>query len=137
MVRIKRLVRPAPQALNWKAAIPMLGLAIACLSIYAEAVAADKTTTKRVHALADFSTCAKPVWPEASLKAEETGTVTLGFLIDVDGKVVDSKVKKSSGHPALDKAAQVGIEKCTFKPETVNGKPVKSWMRMQYVWTLK
>jgi bla regulator protein BlaR1 len=137
MVRIKRLVRPAPQALNWKAAIPMLGLAVACLSIYAEAVAADKTPAKRVHAIADFNSCAKPVYPDASIKANEEGTVTLGFLIGTDGKVVDSKVKKSSGHPALDKAAQVGIEKCSFKPETVNGKAVKSWMQMQYVWTLK
>jgi bla regulator protein BlaR1 len=137
MVRIKRLVRPAPQALNWKAAIPMLGLAVACLSIYAEAVAADKTAGKRVKAVVDFNSCAKPVWPEASLKAEETGTVTLGFLVDADGKVTDSNVKNSSGHPALDKAAQVGIEKCTFKPATVAGKPVKSWMQMQYVWQLK
>jgi bla regulator protein BlaR1 len=42
MNRIKHLLRPAPQALNWKAAIPMLGLALACMSIYAEATAADK-----------------------------------------------------------------------------------------------
>ena len=137
MVRIKRLVRPAPQALNWKAAIPMLGLAIACMSIYAEAVAADKTAGKRVKAVVDFNSCAKPVYPDASIKANEEGTVTLGFLVDADGKVADSNVKKSSGHPALDKAAQVGIEKCTFKPATVAGKPVKSWLQMQYVWTLK
>jgi D-alanyl-D-alanine endopeptidase (penicillin-binding protein 7) len=31
-VRIKRLVRPDTQALSWKAALPVLGLAIACLS---------------------------------------------------------------------------------------------------------
>jgi D-alanyl-D-alanine endopeptidase (penicillin-binding protein 7) len=136
MVRIKRLVRPAPQALNWKAAIPMLGLAVACLSIYAEAVAADKTA-RHTLAIVDFNSCAKPVYPEASIKANETGTVTLGFLVDSSGKVADSKVHKSSGHPALDKAAQVGIEKCSFKPATVGGKPVKAWLKMQYVWTLE
>jgi bla regulator protein BlaR1 len=137
MVRIKRLLRPAPQALNWKAAIPLLGLTVACLSIYAEAVAADKTAGKHTMAVVDFNSCAKPVWPEASLKAEETGTVHLSFLVGTDGKVADSKVETSSGHPALDTAAQVGIEKCTFKPATVAGKPVKSWMKMQYVWDLK
>ncbi|MFA9215742.1 MAG: M56 family metallopeptidase [Sphingomonadaceae bacterium] len=137
MLRIKRLLRPAPQALNWKAAIPMLGLAVACLALYAEATAADKTAAKRVPAVVDFNSCAQPVYPEASIKAVEEGTVTLGFLIDVDGKVSDAKVQKSSGHPALDAAAQTGIRLCSFKPATLAGKPVKSWLKMQYVWQLK
>lgn len=137
MVRIKRLVRPAPQTLNWKAAIPVLGLAAACLSIYANAVAADKTAAKKLDAIVDFSGCAKPVYPETSIKALEEGMVELRFLIDVDGKVSAAKVRKSSGHPALDEAARVGLMKCSFKPATVAGKPVKSWLSMQYVWDLK
>jgi len=137
MVRIKRLVRPAPQALNWKAAIPVLGLAAACLSIYANAVAADQAAEPKTPAIVDFHSCAKPVWPEASLKAEETGTVRLNFLVGAEGKVHDSKVVGSSGHPALDEAARVGIAKCSFKPATVAGKPVKSWQQMRYIWTLE
>jgi protein TonB len=87
--------------------------------------------------VADFNTCAKPEWPKSSLRNEETGTVTLQFLIAEDGRVADSKIVKSSGFRDLDKAAQVGISKCRFKPGTVDGKPEQAWMQMQYVWTLE
>lgn len=137
MDRIQRLCRPAPQALNWKAAIPMLGLALACMSIYAEATAADKASAKRVQAMADFDHCAKPVWPEGAIARQESGAVTLGFLVGADGTLKDSKVKKSSGHADLDEAARSGIFKCKFKPATQAGKPVQSWMQMQYVWVLE
>jgi protein TonB len=91
----------------------------------------------RVAAVADFNTCAKPEWPKASLRNEETGTVTLQFLIGTDGRVADSKILKSSGFRDLDKAAVVGISKCRFKPGSVDGKPEQAWMQMQYVWTLE
>jgi protein TonB len=91
----------------------------------------------RVAAVADFNTCAKPEWPKASLRNEETGTVTLSFLIGTDGRVADSKIVKSSGFRDLDKAAVVGITKCRFKPGSVDGKPEQAWMQMQYVWTLE
>jgi len=90
-----------------------------------------------VAAVADFSTCAKPEWPKSSLRNEETGTVTLSFLIGTDGHVADSKVIKSSGFRDLDKAALNGIGKCRFKPGLTDGKPTEAWMQMQYVWTLE
>ncbi|MES2316190.1 MAG: TonB family protein [Pseudomonadota bacterium] len=93
-------------------------------------------TGVRVAAVVDFNTCAKPEWPKASMRNEETGTVTLSFLINTDGKVADSKVVKSSGFRDLDKAAQAGIAKCKFKPPMVDGKPEQAWHNMQYVWTL-
>lgn len=90
----------------------------------------------RVAAVADFNTCAKPEFPKASLRNEETGTVTLSFLIGTDGRVADSKVLKSSGFRDLDKAAQTAISKCRFKPGLVDGKPEQAWVPVQYVWTL-
>ena len=59
------------------------------------------------------------------------------FLIDVDGKVVDKRVKRSSGFPLLDDAALTGIAKCTFKPAMHNGVPVKEWANVQYVWLIQ
>jgi protein TonB len=91
----------------------------------------------REAASADFSTCATPEWPKASLRNEETGTVTLSFLIGVDGRVADSKIVKSSGFRDLDKAAVTGIGRCRFKPGLTDGKPEQAWMQMQYVWTLE
>ncbi|MET0855992.1 MAG: TonB family protein [Telluria sp.] len=99
--------------------------------------AAANPNPVRVAAVADFNTCAKPEWPKASLRNEETGTVTLSFLIGADGRVADSKILKSSGFRDLDKAAVNGIGKCRFKPGLVDGKPEQAWMQMQYVWTLE
>jgi D-alanyl-D-alanine endopeptidase (penicillin-binding protein 7) len=137
MSRIRRLVRPDAQALNWKAAIPVLGLAAACFAGSAQVQAKATVPEARTAAVADFSSCAKPKWPKQSLRDENTGTVTLAFLIDEDGRVEDSRVRNSSGFSPLDRAAREGISNCHFKPATQGGKPVKSWMSMQYVWTLQ
>src|SRR5438034_9261299 len=37
------------------------------------------------------ASCDKPEYPPAARRANETGTVLLNFLIDVNGKVIDSK----------------------------------------------
>jgi D-alanyl-D-alanine endopeptidase (penicillin-binding protein 7) len=137
MERIQRLMRPAPRALNWKAAIPMLGLALACMTIYAEAVAADKAAGRTAAAVVDFKTCAKPLWPEGAVARKEEGAVTLAFTVGTDGKAKRSEVIKSSSFTDLDEAARTAIEKCTFKAATRAGKPFESTMHMQYVWVLE
>jgi bla regulator protein BlaR1 len=137
MSRIKRLIRPDAQALNWKAAIPLLGLAATCIAGCAQIPTAEKAPAPIIPAMANFASCAKPNYPRESLRNEHTGTVTLNFKISADGKVEDSNINKSSGHPLLDEAAREGISKCQFRPATQGGKPVPAWMHMQYVWTLK
>jgi bla regulator protein BlaR1 len=136
MSRIKRLLRPDAQALNWKAAIPVLGLAAACFAGCAHTPVAEQAPLPIIPAVAQFDSCAKPVWPKQSLRDGNQGTVTLGFKIGEDGKVQDSNVKKSSGFAALDEAARQGITLCQFKPATQGGKPIAAWMQMQYMWTL-
>lgn len=146
MQRIKRLVRPDTQALSWKAAIPVLGLAAACIAGCAQtpatpqepaasaasaAPAAAAVTTK---ALARFETCAKPHYPAEALAKRVEGTVTLRFRIEADGSVSQALVQKSSGDASLDEAARVAIAKCSFTPATVNGKPEAAWVPVQYVW---
>jgi len=137
MERIQRLMRPAPRALNWKATIPMLGLALACMTIYAEAVAADKVAGKKTKAHAYLNSCAKPAWPDGAIKRSEQGSVTLGFEVGADEKLKHSKVLKSSGFTDLDEAARLAIAKCTFKAATQAGKPVASQLKVQYVWSLE
>ena len=68
---------------------------------------------------------------------EETGTVSMGFLVGVDGKVVDSKVEKSSGSKSLDKAALSALAQCKFKPGTKDGKPEQLWAKVDFVWKLE
>ena len=90
----------------------------------------------RTAAVADFSSCAKPEYPKSSQRNEEEGTTTISFLIGVDGRMVDSKIQKSSGSRDLDRAAQSAIGKCRFKPAMVNGQPEQAWVPVQYVWSL-
>lgn len=86
----------------------------------------------------DFSSCAKPQWPQADLQAKHTGTVTLRFAVSDTGAVTGSGIVKSSGHPGLDEAARDGIAKCRFKPAMDGGKPVAyPNVKIQYVWTLE
>ena len=101
------------------------------------APAAKATGPSRTAAVADFNTCSKPEYPKSSQRNEETGVSTISFLIGADGGVKDSKVTKSSGFRDLDKAAQVALGKCRFKPATENGQAIESWQPVQYVWTLE
>ena len=83
------------------------------------------------------ATCAKPDYPSASRRLEEEGTVTLKFLIGVDGRVIQAEVEKTSGFQRLDEAARNALSKCQFKPGTVDGKPEQSWASIKYTWRLE
>lgn len=89
-----------------------------------------------VAAVVDAANCAKPDYPKSALRNGDSGAVTLALLIGTDGRVADSKIEKSSGFRDLDRAAQVGLGLCRFKPGTIDGVPQQSWTRMQYVWNL-
>ena len=136
MSRIKRLVRPDTQALNWKAAIPVLGLAAACMAMYANAAPAKQAGPAHTNPGLNFASCAKPHYPADDLAARHTGTVEMGFLVTPDGTVAESKVEKSSGYGGLDEAAIGAIKMCSFKPATLAGKPVQEWAKIKYVWTV-
>jgi len=79
--------------------------------------------------------CDKPEYPRASLVNEEQGTVILSLQIGTDGKVIDSKVDKSSGFKNLDRAT-MKLAQCKFKPVVKDGKPEESWAKFEYDWKL-
>lgn len=78
----------------------------------------------------------KAEYPKTSLMNEEQGAVTMAFLVSADGKVVESKVEKSSGFKNLDKAAIKAISACKFKPGTKDGAVAQTWTKVDYVWSL-
>ena len=92
--------------------------------------------TVRTAPVVDAKACEKPTYPPASLRANETGLVQLSFLIDVDGRVLESKVERSSGYRRLDEAARTGLALCSFKPGTVDGRPERGWARIEYDWKI-
>jgi bla regulator protein BlaR1 len=139
LARVRRLLRPETQALNWKAAIPILGLTAACLSMYVHAASRPAIDTAFAvrPPMANFNTCSKPYYPAADIAASHEGTVTLGFDISARGDVARSTVLKSSGYASMDSAALNAIMLCKFAPAMRNGIPVAATTKIQYVWTLK
>jgi len=99
--------------------------------------AASSAMAAETSPVMDNKSCDPPKYPKAALMNEETGTVGMGFLVGVDGKVVDSKVEKSSGSKSLDKAALTALAQCKFKPGTKDGKPEQTWAKVDFVWKLE
>ena len=137
MTRIARLIRPETQALNWKAAIPVLGMVVASLTFTAYAGSTVNATV--IHpdepGFADLQSC-HPDYPAMSLKNNESGTVKVKFIIGADSKLQSAKVTKSSGHPALDDATLKALSQCPFRAAVKKGKAVAASFDALYVWKL-
>jgi periplasmic protein TonB len=77
------------------------------------------------------------MYPSASRRLSEEGSVTLEVFVGPDGKVSDAKVVTSSGFPRLDEAnvkCVKGIK--AFVPQKVGGQNIGSWQVMKYRWKL-
>jgi protein TonB len=85
----------------------------------------------------DTKTCEPPKYPRAALLNEESGTVKMVFLIDIEGNVLESKIDVSSGSRSLDKATLAALMKCKFIPGTKNGKKTQLWSKVEFVWMLE
>lgn len=119
--------------------LAMAVTALAALAGCAHAPAPDgsaATSDARPVPGAKPAPCSRPVYPLRALADKVEGTSTIGFLISTEGKVIDSRLYKSSGDASLDEAARSGLAKCTFRPPSRDGKPVQAWVPVQYVWTL-
>ena len=88
-----------------------------------------------VPATFDAKAC-KAEYPKAALMNEEQGVVSMKFLVSADGKVLESKLDKTSGFKNLDKAALSAVSACKFKPGTKDGKPDTTWTKVDYNWSL-
>jgi len=87
-------------------------------------------------AAANRTSCSRPVYPAQAKANKIEGTTTLGMLIGPDGKVIESRLYASSGDASLDEAARSALSACTFKPAMREGKPVRAWTSVQYVWKM-
>lgn len=79
-----------------------------------------------------------PIYPAASRKLGEEGTVMLMIYVHPDGSVGEVRVHKSSGHPRLDQAAVQAAKKgWRFRPAKQGGAAVASWGRYAVTFQLK
>lgn len=130
---VRNTVPPGRSLPRWVAALPLAGMLVACSSFAqsSNGAAAEQS------AVIEFNSCAKPMYPHDELAAGHEGTVTMKFLVNVDGTIGASRVDRTSGFPALDQAALQALSKCRFSPARKGGQPVQTWQGVQYVWTTK
>ncbi|MBW2559987.1 MAG: energy transducer TonB [Deltaproteobacteria bacterium] len=65
-----------------------------------------------------------PRYPELARRRGYEGEILLSAMISVDGTVIALKVKESSGHPILDRAAMKAVATWEFEPARRMGTPV-------------
>jgi protein TonB len=99
----------------------------------AEGTGSGKTSV-RVRAVLDPANCERPRLPWRAEQRKLIGEVILAMLIDVDGKVTDARIARSSGEPNLDQTAQARARKCHFVAATVDKVPVRSWELFRFWW---
>lgn len=94
-----------------------------------------------IHAKVDFSTCERPEYPKSAAQRDATGSTRLAFRVAQSGKATDGFVVGSAGadpaHKVLDVTALFSLMQCQFKPATLNGSAVESWVDVTYIWRLQ
>ena len=66
-----------------------------------------------------------PLYPAESRAAKEQGTVILQGAVDATGRITRVTVKKSSGFPRLDRAAEEAFRRHKLRPAMRNGQPTE------------
>lgn len=90
------------------------------------AVAQELKTSSRV----------EPIYPPASRRAGEEGTVRIKALVDERGRPTQVQVAKSSGFPKLDEAAMTAVRKWKFVAATDGTRPVTAWTQVAVTFKL-
>ncbi|MGC9324960.1 MAG: energy transducer TonB [Desulfomonilia bacterium] len=67
-----------------------------------------------------------PPYPRYCNIHHQQGEVVVEYKVDISGQAFDIRIKKSSGHVRLDRAALKAVEQTSFIPATRNGVPVVS-----------
>ena len=79
----------------------------------------------------------QPPYPVMAKRRGYEGEVLLHVLVDSEGKVSELKIKHSSGHKSLDRAALKTVRNWLFTPATEGDRPVVMWVDVPIVFQLK
>jgi TonB family protein len=75
-------------------------------------------------------------YPETARQKGLEGRVVLNIRIDASGTIQDTRVLKSLGDPACDRAAIEAVKSVEWKPASSKGKPVTVWVGIPIVFKL-
>jgi len=78
-----------------------------------------------------------PVYPRASLRRHEEGTVILELLVRADGTVGSVRVKESSGYQRLDNAALKAVRHWHYVPARQSNKAIDFWYQQPLVFSMR
>lgn len=78
-----------------------------------------------------------PTYPSALLRRGIGGKVIVTCSVDIKGVVSSSRIKKSSGQSALDKAALAAVGRWKFKPAIRDGRPIKATCNIPFNFEVK
>lgn len=88
----------------------------------------------------DFNRCAKPEYNVAARRAEAQGVTVVVYTMDIDGRIADARVERSSGptreHRMLDNLTLAAVKACRGRPGPIDGQPQRLTSRVEYVWKL-
>lgn len=81
--------------------------------------------------------CERPPYPPQARRAGEAGEVRFRVIVDVNGKVVDATMERSSGSRRLDEASRQALMECRYRPGIgSDGKPIRAAVTKVYTWRL-
>ncbi|WP_083465856.1 energy transducer TonB [Salidesulfovibrio brasiliensis] len=71
-----------------------------------------------------------PVYPKSARRRRITGLVELRFLVETDGRVKRIVILSSEPKEIFDEAARQAVGRWRFSPGKVQGRAVRTWMRI-------
>lgn len=81
---------------------------------------------------AEITETINPIYPKTALNYEWEGKTVVELTIDPDGKIINKKIVKSSGHDILDQSFLYYLESRTYKPKQEYGEKKQDTIRLSY-----
>lgn len=78
----------------------------------------------------------KPSYPDLARQAGVEGNVVVKALVDVDGKIIDAEILKSSGNTSLDQAALAAARDARFSAAKQRDQFVRVWVSIPFKFNL-
>ena len=78
----------------------------------------------------------KPVYPDLARRAGIEGATVVKMLVDIDGRVIEVLIIKSSGNTLLDQAAVTAARQHQFTVARQRDRPVRVWISRQFAFRL-